>query len=109
MHGQSVVDWYTGSGTVYIKNIVRGLLGINADLSGVTIKTAKSIPSQSINADINLKGNKARFEYKREGGERCIYLDGELLLSEYDDISETQTAVIPNEKLHDGMVISVVD
>ncbi len=110
MKGQSPIDWYTGSGTVYIKNIVRGLLGINADLDGVIIKTAKSIPSKIIQADVKIKGNNVRFEYKKEGGaERKIYIDGELAETGYDELAETLVAVIPNEKLYDGIKITVVD
>ncbi len=108
--GQSVIDWYTGSGTVVLKNVIRSILGLNPDLDGLVIKTAKTLPCKYINADVLLKGKKIKFEYKNENkGNRKIYMDGKEIETIYDIIRETETAVIPNDMLYDGAVVSVVD
>ncbi len=110
MNGQSGLDWFTGSGAVYIKNLIRCVLGVNASLEGVIIRTPRTMPCRRAEADMLIKGKRVRFEYKNENsGERRIELNGKPLEAEYDELAQVKTAFIPNDAIADGMVISVID
>ncbi len=110
LYGQSPIDWYTGSGTVLIKNVVRYVLGVGANLDGVTISTPKKSPCKSMRATLTLKGVKVHFEYESTGaGERKFYLDGKEISSEFDAIIDTKRAFIGNADIHEGAVIKVTD
>lgn len=110
MDGVSMGDWYTGSGTVVIKGIVKYGFGVAPDLNGVTIQTARSLPCSQASLDIMLKGYRIHLQYKKNSGShRKIYVNGNLHSVEYDDLMQTYKAYIPTDKLFDGMVIKVVD
>lgn len=110
LNGQSSIDWYTGSGTVLIKSILRYGIGINTNLDGVVIQTAAKMPCSSLSVNLSLKGFKVHFTYKNENaGNRTIYFDGKALDTEFDELAETKKAFIETEKLHDGAEITVCD
>lgn len=109
-YGQSPIDWYTGSGTVCIKNIVRGLIGVIPNLDGIAVQTANKIPCKNVRMDCTIKGKKIHFEYENIGaGKRSFYCNGKELSTEYDALMETEKAFIPASMLTDSNVIKVVD
>ena len=110
LNGQAGLDWFTGSGTVYIKNLIRCVLGINADLNGVIIKTPRTMPCKNAEADMLIKGCVIHFKYENiKLGKRTIYLDGKALETSFDELAETETAFISDDLLHDGALITVND
>ncbi len=110
IEGQCGLDWFTGGGTVSLKNLLRGVLGISADLKNVIIGTTNAMPCNKVDADILLKGKKVHFEYRNEGaGKRSYLLDGKPCETKFDEIMQEEKAYIPAEMLHDGAVITVVD
>ncbi len=108
--GQSPIDWYTGSGTVCIKNIVRGLIGLIPNLDGITLQTANEMPCRRLTMECSIKGKKVRFEYENTGaGKRRIFFNGRELETEYDELMETQKTFIPTKALTESNLLRVVD
>ncbi len=108
--GQSVVDWYTGSGTVYIKNLVRELIGIQPNLEGVTVQTANKLPCASIRMECSIKGKNFIFQYKNTGANsRKIYFNDQVLETDYDVLRETQKTFVSQTMFVERNVIEVVD
>ena len=108
--GQSPIDWYTGSGTVCLKNIIRGLMGVNPDLDGILLRTANKMPCKSLCATCTIKGKKLRFEYENTGaGKRTFSLNGKPLAARFDELTETPTAYIPEKLLEENNLLKVCD
>ena len=108
--GQSPIDWYTGSGTVCLKNIIRGLIGIVPNLDGIVLRTAKQLPCRQLFADCTIKGREIHFEYENaKTGKRKIYFNRKELTLKYDALAETETAFIPEDMLADRNFIKVAD
>ncbi len=110
LHGQSAIDWYTGSGTVLLKDLVRAVLGVNPDLNGVSIQPAKTLPCRQIRAELEVKGCSVHFEYCKEGKDsRKFYLNDKLLESQYDELLQVEKIYIPNAELQKEMRIKVCE
>lgn len=110
LNGESAIDWYTGTGTVLIKNLVRCGLGIVPNLNGIKIQMASQLPFDSLNAEVTIKGLHVQFSYEnKHSGKRSIYLDGKQLETEYDELMETEKAYIPNDALHENSKIVICD
>ena len=108
--GVSMGDWYTGSGTMYVKELVRFGLGIDPDLGGVRIQTPAYLPTKSCSADLLIKGRRVKFVYRNEGtGKRTIKVDGKVIETVYDDIMRIPAGYIRNEDVRDGLTIEVAD
>ena len=108
--GVSMGDWYTGSGTMYVKELVRFGLGIDPDLDGLRIQTPSYLPTTSCGAKISVKGKKINFEYKNTGkGARSFTVDGKDVAASYDEVMRIPYIYIPAEELSDGMTIEVTD
>ena len=108
--GQSPIDWYTGSGTVCLKNVIRGLMGIIPDLNGILIQTSNKMPCKTLTATCVIKGKNFRFEYKNTGkGKRSFTFNKNLLLSRLDKITETEKVYIPESLLKENNILSVID
>lgn len=110
LNGESAIDWYTGGGTVLIKNLVKYGFGIMPDLKGIAIQTANKMPCESAKVDVIIKGIHVQFIYEnRKLGKRTIYLDGKKMETVYDELMQSEKAYIPNDALHDNMEIRVCD
>ena len=107
--GQSPIDWYTG-GTVCLKNVIRGLMGIIPDLNGILIQTSNKMPCKTLTATCVIKGKNFRFEYKNTGkGKRSFTFNKNPLLSRLDKITETEKVYIPESLLEENNILSVID
>ncbi len=108
--GVSMGDWYTGSGVMYVKELVRFCFGLEPDLYGLKVQTPSYMPTKSCSIDMKIKGRKIRLVYKNEGvGERRFALDGAPVASEYDELLRTPVIYIPEADLKDGALIEVFD
>ncbi len=106
MDGESMGDWYTGSGTVLLKEIVRYGFGIMPNLSGLWVALPNYMHTTSAELRINIKGNDVTVIYKKaELPHREYWVDGTRYAAEYDGIADTDKIFIPNAQLHNGLVI----
>lgn len=108
--GVSMGDWHTGSGTMYVKELVRFGFGIEPDLDGVKIQTPAYMPTTDAKIALRIKGRRVALVYKKTGaGERKYKINGADAEAVYDDILRTKTVYIPNDSLIDCTVIEVAD
>ncbi len=110
MDGESMGDWYTGSGTVLIKQIVKDGFGVAPDLDGLWLQTAKTLPCTKAELEIVVKGHPIILAYRNEkSGVRSFLVDGQRKEGVYDELLGTARLRIPSEELHDHMEIQVID
>ncbi|MBQ9714352.1 MAG: hypothetical protein IJV83_03415 [Clostridia bacterium] len=98
--GESMSDWFTGSGCVLVKALIGGAFGVKPSLDGVTVQTAAYMPCKRAEVTLNIKGTPVRIVYKKTGaGKRAYAIDAESVALE-------NGIFIPNSSL-DGKTITV--
>lgn len=108
--GDSMGDWYTGSGTVLIKALIKFGFGISPDLNGLYIQTPATMPCTDASLEITVKGHPITLVYKNSGlSSRHFTVDGVEMKGEFCEFMNTSKLYIETEKLHDGMIITVED
>ncbi len=108
--GESMGDWYTGSGTVLIKNIIKCAFGIEPNLQGLKLLPAKYFPSKKAEISLKLKGFNVTVKYQNLNSEnRKITLNGKELPLEFDSLRNIYYAQIDKAKLSDNSLIVVTD
>ncbi|MBQ7160987.1 MAG: hypothetical protein IJR90_04705 [Clostridia bacterium] len=121
--GDSMGDWYTGSGTVLIKELVRYGFGVDAMTGALDIRTPAYMPCSSASIEFLYHGKRVTLKYRSENsGCRRFLLDGEQLKEKksgdapalvncvrYSENFRTVSAMIPEGLIRDGSVIEVID
>lgn len=108
--GDSMGDWYTGSGTVLIKELVKFGFGICPDLDALTLQTPAVMPCTNAEISLTVKGHPICVKYTDTGaGKRRFVIDGKEALGEFSPLMNTQKLRIPTDLLSDGTVIEVID
>ncbi len=108
--GVSMGDWYTGSGTVVIKDLVKYGVGLCPTLDGMILQTPKTLPSEKIAVDLPIKGCQVSFRYEnRKSGKRTVTLNGKPLAGNFDEVMEIEKFFIPNQEFTGSLAISVLD
>ncbi len=108
--GQSFADWYTGSGTVFIKNLVKFGFGVCPTLDGLVIQTASFMPTNDASIDVVVKGQPITVKYLNTGaGQRIFKVNGNETTANFDDFMNTHKLFIPTADITNGMVIEVID
>ncbi len=106
MDGESMGDWYTGSGTVLIRNIVKYTLGIIPDLDGIKIMPSY-IPSENVSMKLNVKGSKINYNYKKSDNKKFI-VNGTEKETKTDVVSGLSYIYLKNEELANETNIEIV-
>ena len=108
--GDSMGDWYTGSGTVFIKALVKFGFGVQPSLDGLKIALPNKMPSKEAKIRIIIKGKHITVIYKnKQNGNRKYTVGGVESQMQYDEIMRTQTVFIPTQDIFDGMKIVIED
>lgn len=108
--GDSMGDWYTGSGTVLIKELVRHGLGVYPLLGRLMISTPAYMPTDEVEMNFTLRGKKVTFRYKNTGrGARTVTVDGKDAALYDHPVMKTKVAFIGYPNIGDGCVIEVCD
>lgn len=108
--GDSMGDWYTGSGTVLIKSLVKFCFGICPDLSGLCLQMPKTMPADSASIKVSVKGHPITVVYKNEGkGSRSFDINGKAVNGEFSPLMNVEKLYIKSSDIVDGMVITVKD
>lgn len=85
--GESMSDWFTGSGCVLIKSLIGGAFGVRPTLDGVSISTAEYMPCKEADISLKLKGSLVHLSYRDKGnGNRKYFVNGEEMVAEEDGI-----------------------
>lgn len=110
MDGVSMGDWYTGSGTMLIKELIRFGIGIEPSIDGLYIQTPAYMPTSKCTLEMYIKGKRISFEYRKENGsERRYLVNGAEAKGDYSQLMKTARLFIPTESITEGMKIEVID
>ena len=110
LNGESMGDWYTGSGAVLLKTIVRHGLGIQPTLDGVVIAPAGTMPCKSASITLTVKGHPLTVRYKNRGqGTRTITVNDTPKAFAQDPITGIGICFLHTSALSDGMIIQITD
>lgn len=75
--GESMSDWFTGSGCVLVKILISCVFGIRADLDGVRIAPCAYLPFRRARIDLQIKGARIELSYSgTDGGSRAFFVNG---------------------------------
>lgn len=105
--GDSMSDWYTGSGTVLVKGLIKHALGIYPVPSGLWLSIPTYMPCDKADISIHIKGVNVNISYLEALKDKRITVNGLEAELVYDDISETFKTYIPNEKFTSDCCITV--
>ena len=100
-------DWYTGSGTVLIKGLIKHALGIYPVPRGLWLSIPSYMPGDKADVNIHIKGVNVNVSYLHASKDKNITINGMKAELVYDDIAETFKAYISNEKLISDCCITV--
>lgn len=65
LDGESMSDWFTGSGCVLIKVLFFCAFGIKADLDSLSVVPAATLPFRKMKTTLKLKGGEITVSYER--------------------------------------------
>ncbi len=109
-NGESMGDWYTGSGAVLIKNIIKCGFGIEPMINDVKVGPSTYFPSDEAEISLPICGNMVNIRYEnKQNGTRHIYLNGQECDIQTDPISNTKYALIPKAQFKTAREILIVD
>jgi cellobiose phosphorylase len=107
--GESMSDWFTGSGCVLIKILTWYVFGITPDLDGVTICPCNFMPCESASATLRVKGVNVNITVKNTGKTRKYIVNGSVVQGVYDEKLKTEKIYFTNEQLYLGDLNIVVE
>ncbi len=109
--GESMSDWFTGSGCVLLKAIVWEAFGLLPDLDGLTVRPANYFPTKNASIKMQIKGTGVSVIYKNTGkGKRRFVVNGKEKNSTLDDKTKMQALYFTNEELKKGdLTVEVID
>lgn len=108
--GDSTGDWYTGSGTVLMKEIIKCGFGIEPTLSSLKISPASYFPCNNAEIILNLKGCELLVKYEnRNEGVRKIYFGNKELPLTFDSVRNNYYAEIFDDELLAKTEILITD
>ena len=107
--GESMSDWFTGSGCVLIKILVWEVFGILPTLDGLTIRPTNFFPTESASIKLKVKGCEISLDYRKGDDDMYEFIvNGERRQSFYDEDAHTQKIFFTNEELARGKLEIVI-
>ena len=109
--GESMSDWFTGSGCVLVKALILEIFGLYPDLDGLKVRPANYFPTNEASVQMQIKGCDVSLVYKKAGGgKRRFVVNGKEVPSVCDEKAKTQFVYFTNDELKQGtLVIEVID
>ena len=108
--GESMGDWYTGSGTTLIKELVGYGFGIKPNLNGIKIMFPNYFPSNNAEIELKIKGNRVKVVYKNTNScERVFKVNGNNIIPACHELANTKYILLSNDAITDNTVIEIID
>ena len=108
--GESMSDWFTGSGCVLLKVLMWYIFGVRADLETLTISPAKNIPFDKTEVTLTVKGIRLHLCYKNEHKDaRTFTVNGKPMAGTLDEKTGALAIVFKNEELTEDLEIVICD
>ncbi len=76
LDGQSMSDWFTGSGCVLLKVLMWEIFGVKADLEKVYVRMPSYAPFKQANIELTIKKGNIRISYEKKGCGRKYFING---------------------------------
>lgn len=109
-NGESMGDWYTGSGTVLIKEIIKCAFGIEPSLSTLKIIPANYFPTDKAEISLNISDKRVTVRYRNENNKkRKILLNAVACELKFDNVRDAYFTEINKEDLKKINIIEVID
>jgi cellobiose phosphorylase len=103
--GESMNDWFSGSGSVLVKLLFGGVFGVRPTLDNLTIKPSSYMPCKAAEITLPIKGAMVRVAYKKEGnGARKYLVNGVEQAA-----TEEKGIVIDNANLKGEITVEIID
>lgn len=108
--GESMGDWYTGSGTTLIKELVGYGFGIKPNLDGIKIEFPNYFPANEAEIELKIKGKNVKVAYKNTNSDgRTFTVNGKTVTPERHELANTKYIVLSNEDITENTVIEITD
>ncbi len=105
LDGESMSDWFTGSGCVLIKTLIWEAFGLSPNLNGLTVRPAKYFPCKEACIQMQIKGCDVTLRYQNTGKKtRCFTVNGKKVPCLYDDKTQTYAVYFTNAELEKGVL-----
>lgn len=85
-NGESMSDWFTGSGCVLLKVLLWYVFGIRADLNNVWIQPLEYMPFEEMSLEIYLKNKKYNIDYVKNKTKYALFINGKEAEQAYKEI-----------------------
>lgn len=77
LDGESMSDWFTGSGCVLVKTLYFCVFGIRVNLDSLTVNMPEYLPFGEMKTKLAIKGGVVEISYENKGeGKRTVFVDG---------------------------------
>lgn len=107
--GESMSDWFTGSGCVLIKILVWEVFGVLPTLGGLTIRPANHFATDKASIKIRVKGCDVSLTYEKGAGDKREFIvNGQKQDGVYDERAKTQKLYFTNEQLACGSLEIII-
>ncbi|MEE0968573.1 MAG: hypothetical protein U0M06_04285 [Clostridia bacterium] len=105
MNGESAGDWFTGSGAVLLKGLIKYGFGIKPSLDGLVLELPLNMPSSSIDIKIPVKGTSVNISYRRSNsGARRYIVNGSEYKAEINPVTNAPRIFIDTESLKEASI-----
>lgn len=110
LDGESIDDWYTGSGCVLLRNIIKNIFGVQAQLDGLKIAMTNYMPTENAEISLKIKGCDVTVIYKKDGsGNRKFFVNGIEKEAVLGEVSSSPEIFIPTNELTENTIIEVIE
>lgn len=108
--GESMGDWYTGSGAVLMKNVIKYGFGVEPTMDAVKIMPSAYFPAKSAQMKLVISGKSVTVRYENRGqGIRQILMNGEPLELRFDKLRNAYGAVVSKSKITENSDVLIID
>ena len=108
--GESMSDWFTGSGCVLVKVLIWYIFGVRADLDTLTISPASGVEFDRTEVTLNVKGIRVHVRYQNDSNmRRAFTVNGKPAEGTLDEKTGALALVFKNEELTEDLEIEVFD
>ena len=97
--GESMSDWFTGSGSVLIKILIWYVFGVRPTLDGVYISPSDYMPFEKATITLRVKGTEISIRYEKANTARKFFINGNEKQSVYDERLNAKIVYLSNEDL----------
>lgn len=100
LDGESMNDWFTGTGCVLIKLLIGSILGIKPTLDGLTVEPSKYIPCENVELSLKIKNANINLIYVNKNSSiRKFFINDK----------EVSKISLPNHQISGSINIKIVD